>query len=296
MDQASHAMALRRQSYSARAFDVNSAVGLNGGLGENADQIDDRACSRDRTADAVVVPYIRLDNLRCFGAAAILTRPGYRTAMRTATPRSRSYVTKWRPMKPVPPNTVTQPAISLSSTSYSGSNGKPAAAFGVIVQINVSKYLESPCDYHTLAVNLKCFNALQLPDLCYPINPWKFYQPFTMGHEIAARWQRWVRRPQASRSATTWWRIVDRLRGMRRLPNGEELLCLTPRTLGTRRAGDYRGYYHTTRSSRRSTPPDITCSPRLIKIEGNPCWGYSRSRLRMKTRSYPAWVPRSVSS
>jgi hypothetical protein len=40
-----------------------------------------------------------------------LTRPGWRTAMRTVLPVRRSSATRWRPMKPVPPNTVIVPAM-----------------------------------------------------------------------------------------------------------------------------------------------------------------------------------------
>jgi hypothetical protein len=41
-----------------------------------------------------------------------LTRPGWRTAMRTVLPVRRSSATRWRPMKPVPPNTVIVPAMT----------------------------------------------------------------------------------------------------------------------------------------------------------------------------------------
>ena len=41
-----------------------------------------------------------------------LTRPGWRTAMRTVLPVRRSSATRWRPMKPVPPNTVIVPAMA----------------------------------------------------------------------------------------------------------------------------------------------------------------------------------------
>src|SRR5258708_6309545 len=45
-------------------------------------------------------------------SVAILTRPGWRTARRTVAPCRRSSPTRWRPMKPVPPNTVTEPAMT----------------------------------------------------------------------------------------------------------------------------------------------------------------------------------------
>ena len=45
-------------------------------------------------------------------AGGVLTRPGWRTAMRTVLPDRRSSATRWRPMKPVPPNTVIVPAMT----------------------------------------------------------------------------------------------------------------------------------------------------------------------------------------
>ena len=67
MDDAHHAMALRRQSNSAGAFDMNGAIGLCGGLGQNADEVDNRIRSRDCSADGDVVEHISLGELRCFG-------------------------------------------------------------------------------------------------------------------------------------------------------------------------------------------------------------------------------------
>src|SRR5215469_2754909 len=46
-------------------------------------------------------------------SAAILTRPECRTATRTVAPLCRSSATRWRPIKPVPPNTVMQPVITF---------------------------------------------------------------------------------------------------------------------------------------------------------------------------------------
>jgi hypothetical protein len=80
-------VALCRQRYSAGTFDVSVKIGLCGCLGENADEVEDGICSRDRTADTFVVKYIGLDNLLCFGrSAAMFTRPGWRTATRTVAP------------------------------------------------------------------------------------------------------------------------------------------------------------------------------------------------------------------
>ena len=55
---------------------VNSAIGLWGLLGENADQVDDSVRSRDRTADAFVIQYIRFDDLRRFGRFSRRVTPG----------------------------------------------------------------------------------------------------------------------------------------------------------------------------------------------------------------------------
>jgi hypothetical protein len=64
MNHAHHAMPLCRQRNSAGTFDVNGTVGLCGRLGQNADEIEDRIRPDDRAADACLIEYIRLDNLR----------------------------------------------------------------------------------------------------------------------------------------------------------------------------------------------------------------------------------------
>jgi hypothetical protein len=60
-------MALCGQGNSARAFDVNGAIGLWARLGENADKVEDSVRSCNGAADITFVEQIGLDDLRCVG-------------------------------------------------------------------------------------------------------------------------------------------------------------------------------------------------------------------------------------
>jgi hypothetical protein len=60
-------MALCCQGNSARAFDVNGAIGLWACLGENADKVEDSVRSGDCSVDSAIVEQIGLDDLRCVG-------------------------------------------------------------------------------------------------------------------------------------------------------------------------------------------------------------------------------------